>query len=204
MLYERHHHRIPDDFQIPQEGDVVHIFHVHFEFLLPADGVSAMYLGVAGQAGADLVAAVLLGVIPGQVLHQQGPGADDAHVALDDVERLGQLVQGGLPQDAAIPIEPYLVRQQLAVLVLPVVHGAEFDELKNLFALARPLLGKEGVAAHEDGSQDHQDYVKPAKHDHCSQPTQNIQGPLEEPLIGAIGFVIHAIPHLIFFAGHPT
>ncbi len=43
--------------------------------------------------GPDLVPARLLGGVPRQVRHHQGSRSDEAHVALDDVPQLGQLVQ---------------------------------------------------------------------------------------------------------------
>ena len=36
----------------------------------------------------------------------EGPRSDEAHVALEDVEELGQLVHGRRPQDPADPGDP--------------------------------------------------------------------------------------------------
>ena len=64
------------------------------ELLLPAQGIAAVDLGPAGDARLHLHASRLEGVVERQVTHQQGPRADDAHVAAQHVDELGELVDG--------------------------------------------------------------------------------------------------------------
>ena len=63
-------------------------------------------LGEPGQAGAHDQPLPVLRDIGAELLEERGPdraGADDAHVALQDVDELGQLVELGRAQDPADP-----------------------------------------------------------------------------------------------------
>lgn len=112
----------------------------------------------AGDTGLDLVielqAAVLL-----QLSYHQGPGADDGHIALEDVNKLGHLVQAGLAEEPAHLGDAGVVLELLVLGPLPGVagilqhflqdvpgvpdHGAELDELEGLAVEAHPGLGVE-------------------------------------------------------------
>lgn len=94
-----------------------------------------------------------------QLPGHQWPGADDGHVAFQDVEELGHLVQGGLAEepahfgDAGVVLEFLVLGPLLGVLGVfqhflqdvPGVphHGAELDELEGLAVEAYPGLGVE-------------------------------------------------------------
>ena len=105
-----------------------------------------------------------------QLSGDQGPGADDGHIALEDVDKLGDLVQAGLAEepahlgDAGVVLELLVLGPLLGVAGVlqhflqdvPGVpdHGAELDELEGLAVEAHPGLGVEDglpVPAEEEG-----------------------------------------------------
>lgn len=71
------------------------------EFLFPGEGVAAVDLGPAGEAGAGEVTAGLGGGVVGEVFGEEGAGADEAHVAFEDVPEFGEFVEGGGAEEAA-------------------------------------------------------------------------------------------------------
>lgn len=144
----------PDDFAVEQEGDVVDVPDVELEFARPADGVAAVDLCPAGDSGGDEVAAALGFVVQGEVLDEQGARADEAHVSLEDVDELGEFVDGGGAHELADGGEALGVGEELALRVLAVVHGFELDDLKDVFVFAGPRLGEEDVASVRDGEQE--------------------------------------------------
>ena len=105
-----------------------------------------------------------------QLSGDQGPGADGGHIALEDVDKLGHLVQAGLAEepahlgDAGVVLELLVLGPLLGVAGVlqhflqdvPGVpdHGAELDELEGLAVEAHPGLGVEDglpVPAEEEG-----------------------------------------------------
>ena len=105
-----------------------------------------------------------------QLSGDQGPGADGGHIALENVDKLGHLVQAGLAEepahlgDAGVVLEFLVLGPLLGVLRVlqqlledvPGVpdHGAELDELEGLAVEAHPGLGVEDglpVPAEEEG-----------------------------------------------------
>ena len=136
-----------DDLEVSGEGEVVDVPDVEGEFLLPGDGVAAVALGPAGDAGAHFVAAGLLGRVEGEVLNEQGAGADEGHVADEDVPELGQLVDGGGADEAAYAREALLVGQEAALGVALVAHGLEFHYAEDFGIFAGALLEEEGAGS---------------------------------------------------------
>ena len=84
-----------DDLHIQPEGAMVDIPDIEGEFLLPAEGITAVDLGPAGDARLHFHAACLEGTIARQVAHEEWARADDAHLADEDVPHLGEFVEGG-------------------------------------------------------------------------------------------------------------
>ena len=71
------------------------------------------------------------------------PRTHNAHLASQDIQRLGYLIETGLPQDAAQPGCPGIVgvsphRSQLGLGVLD--HGSEFDDAEHPPVPAQPFL----------------------------------------------------------------
>ena len=119
---------------------MVHIPHVEAEFLGPADGVASVTLRPAADARSHLMAARLFGGVERQVLYQQGARADERHVAFEDVDELGQLVDGGGADEATDLREALGVGQEVALGITLVGHGLELDDAEHLAVQAGPLL----------------------------------------------------------------
>lgn len=177
---------VKDDLYIAQEGDVLDVFQVRGQFAVPGDGVAASGLGQAAQARADGVTHALLRGHEDHIPHQLRPGANDGHVTPQNVDGLGQFVQAGCAQGLSKTGQPDLIRQQIAVFIPCVGHGAEFIQLENLFVFARSWLGKQHRAPQLDPHQDSQDGVQPTEYDERRQCTDNIKDSLHIPLVDAL------------------
>ena len=79
------------------------------ELLLPTEGVAAVDLGPAGDAGLHFHAPRLESVVTREVAHEERTRADDAHVADKDVPHLGELVEGGGAEEFTEGGETHLV-----------------------------------------------------------------------------------------------
>lgn len=148
----------------------------------------------AGDARLDLVielqAAVLL-----QLSYHQGPGADDGHIALEDVNKLGHLVQAGLAEepahlgDTGVVLKLLVLGPLLGVAWilqhflqdLPGVpdHGAELDELEGLAVEAHPGLGVEdGLPVPVDKEGDLHDQHQRQQGDEADEAEDDVHQPL--------------------------
>ena len=129
---------------------MINIVHIKFKSFLPGNRISSIHLRPPGNARLHRMAAALEISVEGKVLGEPWPGADQRHVAPEDVEELGKLVEGSVADDLSKGGEPQFVGQEGALRVPAVVHGPELDETEDLFALARPFLYKKDLAAIED------------------------------------------------------
>ncbi len=123
----------------------------------------------AGDAGADEVALVLPVLVVLDDLGQLGARSDEAHLAREDVEELGELIQAGFAQEAAefgdagvvldlVAEFAVLVAEELELLAVGIeLHGAELVDGEGCAAAADAGLledgGSGGVAADGDGDQ---------------------------------------------------
>ena len=73
--------RLNDYLHIQPETAVVDIPDIEGEFLLPGERVATIDLGPTGDAGSDLHASGLEGVIAGDVAHEEWTWSDDAVIA---------------------------------------------------------------------------------------------------------------------------
>ncbi len=96
VAHHVHHHPA-----VHQEAEMLHVPHVVVQALLPGPDPVGHLPGRALQAGPHAESAPVQGVEARQVLGQQGPGADQAHVALEHAPEVQQLVQGGLAHQLA-------------------------------------------------------------------------------------------------------
>ena len=96
------------------------------------------------------MALALFGSHEDHVAHELRPRPDDSHVALEDVEEFGELVEAGGAEELAVGVQAFVVGEQVAARVLLVGHGAELDEPKDFLVQPGARLRKEGVALHLD------------------------------------------------------
>ena len=86
---------------------------------------------------------LLLG-IQGEVLGQERPRADEGHVALEDVEELGELIDRGGAYEAAYLGEAVGIGEEVALGITLISHGLELDDLEDLAVKTRTLLIEQG------------------------------------------------------------
>ncbi len=86
--------------------------------------------------------------------------ARERRAALEDVEEFREFVEAGGAEELAVFGKAHIVREQVAVGVLLVGHGAELDKIEDFFAFARAGLREEGGALHlertDNGQQNQQ------------------------------------------------
>ncbi|MSS73735.1 MAG: glycosyltransferase family 1 protein [Candidatus Latescibacteria bacterium] len=160
--------RQEQDLQVEPEGPSLDVFEVVAGPL--GDGripPQAVDLRPAGDAGPHPVASGVSGDLPLELLDECrtfGPGADQAHVAHEDVVELGEFVEAGAPEPASdaghagvVPPGP-----DGAVCLRILNHGAEFDQKEGPAPASDTNLpvknGSSGVAPDEerqDGEKGH-------------------------------------------------
>ena len=151
--------------------------HVDGQLVPPVD------LGPAGQPGAQVVGAVPVPLGDQvELVPQRRARAHHRHLALEDVEQLGQLVQAVAAQKATHGRDVRLrVLEQMGGLVLGCVgaHGAELVDHEVGLAPPHPLLPEEHrprrAGLHRDGQADQ----KRRKHRDRQQRKQGVQAPLD-------------------------
>ena len=103
------------------------------------------------------MALALFGGHEHHVAHELRSRPYHGHVALEDVEEFGELVEAGAAQEPAVGGQAHVVGEQFPAGVALVRHGADLDELEYLFALPGPWLREDGVPAHLDGPNQRQE-----------------------------------------------
>ena len=111
-----------------------------------------------------------------EVLNQKRTRTYKRHVALEDVEEFGQLVEAGGAEELAVGVQPHFVGEQVPLRVTLVGHGAELDEPEYPFALARAGLREEGIAMHLDGTEDGEHEQQRAHGENRGQRAAEVQG----------------------------
>ena len=85
------------------------VLDVELDPLLPGDPGPALDLGPTGDPGAHLVAAVLDRRVLGDLRRDRRPRPDDRHLAAQDVDEVGDLVERGAAQEATCAGDPGVV-----------------------------------------------------------------------------------------------
>ena len=113
-----------------------------------------VHLGPSGDSGPYTLSLRIDGYSLPQLLEDLGllgPGPNQVHVALQDVEQLGELVEPVSPQEPPGPGDPRVVftGPDLARVIAVHPHGAEFVDLEDPSALvSRPPIGaRDGSAS---------------------------------------------------------
>ncbi len=114
------------------------------------------------------------------ITHKLGPRPNYGHVTLEDVEEFRELVEARAAEELAVFSKAHIVREQVAVCVLLVGHGAELDKIEDFLILARARLREEGVAAHLERTDNGQQNQERAQAEDCRECTEEVQNSLEE------------------------
>lgn len=110
-MAQYHRHGSPQQYHIQPDAPVVDVPAVHLDsfgivYITPAAG-----LPHAGDAGEDGVVLFDIFPIPRNFLLDDGTGTDEAHLALQDVQELGQLIEAGLSKEGAALCDAGIVLQ---------------------------------------------------------------------------------------------
>lgn len=140
------------DDDVLEQAVVLDVHEVVDELVVRRGVVLGEDLGEAGDAGLDVVAVGVLGVSLGELLDEVwalGARADEAHVAVEDVPDLRQLVEAGSADKGADARDARIVvgRELRAGVFLSIdAHRAEFVDLVRLAEAAGADLAVEGWA----------------------------------------------------------
>ncbi len=145
--------------------------------------------------GKHLVSLVVEGNLPRQALRQLGPlrpRAHDAHLSLEDVERLGDLVQPRPSQQLPQRGDPRVLLLRRGVVVAVHPHGPELQDGEAAAILPEPFLAEQdGTRALQlDGGADDRPEGQAYQEQHHGH--QNVHGALErlEPPAAARPYVL--------------
>jgi hypothetical protein len=167
--------------EIGGQRKVVDIPHVELELLRPRQGVAAMALRPTCDARAYIVTPHLLLTVQREILDEQRARANKRHVAFQNIEELRQLVETRLPHEGTQGRDALVVRQQLAVLVSPVIHRLELDDLEDLTFISRPVLKEKYARPFVGKIQPHdEDKIQWRQHDDHRERNAEIKETLEE------------------------
>lgn len=114
------------DPEVVPERPVLAVLEVKVHPFAEAQGVAAIDLRKAGNARHALKAEVVQVGVLGDLVRELGPGADEAHVAPEHVDELGQLVYAGAAEKGANAGNARIVRQLEKGAVRPFVQVKEF------------------------------------------------------------------------------
>lgn len=92
------------------------------------------------------MAARLFFIIERKVFHEQRSRADEAHIAFQHIDELGQFVERGLSDKFTYRGKAFCIREQLATGILFVVHGFELNQPERACIFARTDLGEKRIA----------------------------------------------------------
>src|SRR3990170_1185850 len=137
-----------ENLQIQQERPVFHVPNVQPELLLPGDCVPPIDLRPSGQTGFDLVAARLFGCISLKILHQERARPDQAHLPLENVEKLRDLVETPFTHPPSKRRQPVGIGQNPAAWIVCTLHRSEFIKSEYFSAPPWPFLDKEDRPSH--------------------------------------------------------
>ena len=181
-----------EDLQVQAEAQMIHIPVVEPDAFMPLYVLAPMDLGPAGDAGADVEHVELFGGIlvngPGMI-GQGRTGADEAHVALQDIGALGELIDGSgaddLPDLRDTSIALAAVDAGAGMLGI-LDHGAELIDIEFFRLIAEAALAEDhGLAGFEINRQGREQIDRGQKQHH-GERDDDIQKALTE-------FAIHGV-----------
>lgn len=86
------------------------------------------------------MATLLLRAVMHQVLHQEGPRANEAHISLENVQKFREFIQAGAPHQLPKLRESIRIGQELPIGSACIGHRAEFIQGKGLSAKPRAFM----------------------------------------------------------------
>ncbi len=177
--------RFEDDLDIQPDAPVVNVPEVQFNPFFDA-GVSAVavYLGPAGNAGLHLVLHHVERNGFLELLDEIGelrPGADQAHIAFEDVDELGQLVQAQFSQETA-ELRPavILVFAPGGIFLFVLFHAAEFQHFEFFSPVTDSCLFKKNRAGAGELHTDGDDQEQGAEENQAQGADQQVAGPSQD------------------------
>ena len=126
---------------------------VELQAFAPVHRIAPVDLSPAGDAGPDLVATGLTGIVPLEVLHEQRPRPDQAHIPPEDIQELRQLVDARRAEKAPQGGQALLVRKRASVRVAGVSHRAKLQDGKRPPVQTGAGLPKKDGAPHRKAYQ---------------------------------------------------
>lgn len=145
---------------------MIHIPVVQPDPIVPFDRLASVDLSPAGDAGTNVEHVELLrrvSIVGPGMISQGRPRPDQGHVALEDVDELGQLIDGSCPEDSpdlCDPLVPDLGIHTGPGMLGVLDHGAKLIDQKHLSVIADPLLleqnGTAGVQVDGQSGEEHE------------------------------------------------
>ena len=177
-----------EDFHIEPDGELAGVAEIPCDALSEGEVVAPADLGQTGDAGADAHAQGAGGAVEGiHLLRNPRAGADEGHVALEDVEQLGELIQRGGAQELAHEGGAFFVREEIAFRIASVGHGAELDDAEGLAATADAGLQEEGVAALEEHEQNQDEQQQRRERQEQEEREEEVADTLARALVEGAG-----------------
>lgn len=110
-MAQHHRHGSPQQYHIQPDAPVMHVPAVHLYALGVVDVAASTGLPHAGDAGEDGVVLFDIFPIPRDFFLDDGAGSDEAHLPLQDVQELGQLIEAGLSKEGAALCDAGIILQ---------------------------------------------------------------------------------------------
>lgn len=101
----------PEKHEIQPDAPVMHVPAVHLYALRVVDVAASAGLPHAGDAGENGVVLFDIFPIPRDFFLDDGAGSDEAHLPLQDVQELGQLIEAGLSKEGAALCDAGIILQ---------------------------------------------------------------------------------------------
>src|SRR5438552_7841098 len=116
------------DEQIVRDGPVLDVEEVEANVVVERELAAASGLPEAGDAGTNLEPIAVPVLVGGDLLGERRPRPDQAHLALQDVQELRELVQAVAPEPPSDAGDPWILadlEERTRSLVLPLELGEE-------------------------------------------------------------------------------
>ena len=125
--------------------------------LIPRETIPPVHLSPPCYTGPDRMPETFTDAVIGQILRQERPWADQAHVPAQHIDKLRQLIKTGLPEHASKRRDPMLVELRLTFAFAVHAHRPEFQDRKEPSIQAWAGLTKQNRRSHgrANGNRDH-------------------------------------------------